>query len=165
MSGPGLCQQVETFTFERTRDKDAIRAIVAHGLLWGAMSDDFAPETPAAWDPPDPEACLYLLVKQQDELLGLWMFVPQNKVCFDAHVGYLPAAYGTRARVAARACFEWIFLHTSAQRITAGVPEYNRLALKFAREIGMTDYGFNPASYQKEGRLWGQHLLGVSKGE
>ena len=35
----------------------------------------------------------------------------------------------------------------------------------FAFEAGMMPYGFNPDSFLKGGRLWGQVLMGVSKKE
>jgi hypothetical protein len=43
------------------------------------------------------------------------------------------------------------------------VPANNRLALSFAKSCGMTEYGLNPQSFLKDGQLYDQVLLGVSK--
>jgi RimJ/RimL family protein N-acetyltransferase len=99
------------------------------------------------------------------ELLGLWMFHPQNAVCWEVHTCLLPNAWGERAHIAARALPEWIWQHTPCRRIVTHVPENNRLALRFALKAGMTIFGCNKASYLKHGRLCDQLCLGLSKPE
>lgn len=162
MSGPGLCQQVERFSFERTHDIDLIRRIATDPHVWSGISDDFSGD-PEKWIPPDPKVGWYMVAREKNELLGLWMFVPHSHVCWEVHTCLLPIAYGSTATAAAAAMAEWIFRHTTCERIVTNVPEYNRIALRFAERCGLTQYGFNPQSYRKDGRLWGQYLLGMSK--
>src|SRR5579859_528465 len=153
MSGPGLCQHVERFAFERTKDLELIKTIVTHPYIWPGVSDDFSPE-PEKWQPMDPEVWTYLTVSEAGELLGLWALVPLSTICWEVHTCLLPKAYGSTAIAAAESGVQWVFSRTACKRIVTNVPAYNRLALRFAKACGFTEYGFNPDSYQKEGRLW-----------
>ena len=48
---------------------------------------------------------------------------------------------------------------------SGSIPEYNRLAIRFADLSGWKQFGFNEKSHMKNGKLWGQILFGISKDE
>jgi RimJ/RimL family protein N-acetyltransferase len=129
--------------------------------VWPWIGDDFSParedfrpiEHPGIW---------YVIVRDQAELLGLWMFVPQNAVCWEVHTCLLPSHGVKRGRQAAREMARWIWQNTPCRRIVTNVPRFNRAALLFARAAGMQEFGVNPRSYQKGGELHDQVLLGLS---
>ena len=167
MSGPALCQEVnhpseKQFTFERTRDFGLIKSIATHPRVYPAISDDYSP-APEDWKPFIEEAVQYILAKYDDELLGMWVLIPENRVNWKVHTCLLPAGYGSRGAEAARVGIEWVFANSPCLRISTEVPEYNQLALRFSMNAGMKIFGFNPGSYMKNGILQGQILLGVSK--
>ncbi len=149
-------------TFERTSDLALIKLVMTHPRVYPHITDDgSAPveefhvlEHPAIW---------YVLVKDDDELLGLFMFVSQNAVCAEVHTCLLPNALGARAKEAARGVVAWMFEQTTLQRIVTNVPANNRLALHYAKRGGMTEYGLNPKSFLKGGILQDQILLGLSR--
>jgi len=151
-------------SFERSVDYDLIRKILTHEKIWPFISDDFSPSV-EQFQPDRHPLIWYVVARDEDEnneLLGLWMFHPQNMVCWEVHTALLPSCWGARARKAALALPYWIFHNTSCRRIVTNVPDTNRLALHFAMDAGMKIYGVNDASYRKNGRLLDQVCLGIS---
>ncbi len=150
-------------TFEPSRDWELIKDIVTHPKIYSFVSDDFSP-APEMWQPIQQDAAHYIIVRDGDELLGMWAFYEHCTIVWDVHTCLLPLAWGERGRRAAKEMAEWVWNNTRCIRLITEVPQPNRLALRFARAAGMTEYGFNPDSYMKNGRLYGMYLLGISKG-
>jgi len=149
--------------FSESKDWETIRNIVTNQKIYPYVSDDFSP-APENYQPIQQEQAHYVLVRDGDELLGLWAFCEHTHICWQVHTCLLPIAYGERARIAAREMAEWIWNNTYCLRVITEIPEYNRLALRFARQSGMIDFGFNHACYLKHGVLYGVYLLGMSRG-
>ena len=138
---------------------------MTHPKVWPYITDDDAPPV-AEFAPIVHHHVIYLLCRDGAKLLGLWMFTRQNAVTVEVHTCLLPGHGFTRAREAARGAAEWIWEHCPAvQRIITNVPRFNRLALKFALDVGMDRYGTNPKSFLKDGILQDQTLLGLSRPE
>lgn len=148
-------------TFERTKDYALIRKIMTHHRVYPHITDDGCPPV-EKFHPGESDDLWYILVTD-DEPLGLWLFVPQNAVCWEVHTCMLPVAWGERAAAAAKEMAEWIWKNTPCRRIITNVPECNRLALKFAKAAGMVEFGRNEKSFLKNGKLWGQIMLGLTK--
>lgn len=159
--------------FERTFDMDLVRSIVTTPSIWRHVTDDGGGD-PAKYRPLDHPAMLYVLAWDREELLGLFIFAPENSCTMDVHTCLLPAALfppadqpdaPSRSSTAARGVIEWIWRNTSCRRIVTRVPAPNRLALRFARMAGMMEWGRNPMSWLKNGQLHDQIYLGISKPE
>ena len=118
-------------TFERTTDYELCGRIMRHKRIWGAISDDGSPAV-QDFRPYEHEAMWYVLVKEEAVVLGLFLFVPQNFICYEVHTCLLPRAYGLVAKQAGRGVAEWMWANSLAHRIVTNVPENNRLALQFA---------------------------------
>lgn len=151
-------------TFERTRDWELVKQIVTHPKVYPYISDDFSPK-PEAWEPVKEEVVIYVLVRDGEELLGLWIFVPLNGVCMDVHTCLLPNAYGHKAVEAAKEMAVWLWENTACHRLVTEVPASNPLARRFAERAGMVEFGCNPRSFLKRGKLEDQYLLGMSRPE
>jgi RimJ/RimL family protein N-acetyltransferase len=147
--------------FERSFDYSLIRKILTHPKIWPHISDDGSPAA-AEFQPIQSEAVWYIVVRDGEEILGLWMLHPHNSICWEIHTCLLPIAWGERGLEAARLLGEWIQKHIPCRRVITNVPSNNRLALRFALEAGMTEFGVNPASFLKNGKLRDQVLLGIS---
>lgn len=93
------------------------------------------------------------------------MFEKTSPILFKVHTCVLPIGRGIWANEAAKKMALWIWEHTECQRIVTDVPENNRLALKFAEAAGMQQFGVNPKSYKKGGKLLDVILLGLSRPE
>lgn len=145
--------------FAFTRDLDLIRPAVCHETIYRNVVDDNA--GPAEEFQP-PEMCLYATVWQSDEYMGLFAMVPRSSIMADLHTSLLPKAWGKAVDIG-RAFIPWAFANTQFRRFTGSIPECNRLALRMAKSCGMTEFGVNPASFLKNGKLHGLVMLGVSK--
>jgi len=152
----------ELLTIEPTKDWELVKRIVTHQSVYPRVSDDKSPSA-ERWLPLD--GLHYLLVKNGADILGLFVLSQENGVCFKVHTCLLPHSYGEKATIAAKALIAWVFTHLDCSRLVTEVPDYNRLALKFAERSGMTKFGYNPKSYLKDGKLHGVTLLGISKEE
>ena len=148
--------------FQSTTDREIIRNIVTHPAIWPHVSDDFSGE-PEVWEPPIGDGFLYILALEAGEIRAMWMFEKTSPILFKVHTTVLPVGRGVWANEAAKKMAFWIWEHTECQRIVTDVPENNRLALKFAEAAGMQQFGVNPKSYQKGGKLLGVILLGLSR--
>lgn len=149
------------FSFERTTDMELVRAIMTIPDLYRRAADDLA-GSPEDYTPPDHPSVWYILAHEGEELLGLWILMPENAICWDLHTRLLPSAYGPLSRLAMEALFGWIWKNTPCQRIVTKVPVFNRLAMALGKDVGMVEYGRNPQSFLKAGLLHEQVLLGVS---
>jgi RimJ/RimL family protein N-acetyltransferase len=151
--------------FERSQDYELIRKILTHSRVYDKISDDFSPAREDYY-PVEHESVWYVVAKDVHDggydLLGLWMFVPQNGICWEVHTALLPVAWGDVGLEAARMLPAWIWEHTPCRRLITNVPSTNRLAFHFALKAGMRIYGVNRASYLKGGKLCDQICLGLS---
>lgn len=143
---------------ERTKDWELIKSIVTQPAIYRQVTDDYSPK-PEDWQAIQHEDVWYVLVSCAVPI-GLFIFFPRNRICWEVHTCLLPEGYGTDAGIAVR---EWIFETTCCVRIIAEIPEYNRHARRFAVKCGMMEYGRNPKAYMKDGRLWDTLLMGISK--
>lgn len=148
--------------FERTQDYALIKQIITHEKVFPYSSDDYTP-SPKDYEPIKSDLIWYVLVKDGEELLGMWTFIPQNAICWEIHTTLLPNAWGERAIKAAKELADWVWKNTPCLRVITNVPEYNRLALRFAKAAGLEPFGLNCKSYMKTGILHDQIMLGVSK--
>ena len=79
------------------------------------------------------------------------------------HVSMLPQALGPRAREAGVAVVPWLWEHTPALRLVCHISAANTLAIRYAERMGLEQYGLNPKSWMKDGKLHDEVLLGISK--
>jgi RimJ/RimL family protein N-acetyltransferase len=155
--------------FERSFDYELIRKIVTHdNRMYRQLVDDNSPRREDFY-PVESEHVWYIVVRDifpdcgPEEILGLWMMHPHNSICWEIHTALLPNAWGERALHAGRLVIEWIWENTPCRRLITNVPYNNRLALHFAYRAGMNVYGTNHQSWLKDGKLWDQICLGLSK--
>lgn len=147
-------------TFERTRDIELVRSIVAHPRVYRAgLLPDYAPPR-EAYSPPANESIWYMIPKRNDVPLGVFFFIPQNPVWWEVHMALLPDAWGEATQIS-RSMARWLGENTSCRKLTASIPHYNRLALQMVQRIGMTHIGINAGSVLKDGQLHDQSIFGL----
>ena len=147
----------------QTKNLELVREIVTDPAIYPFVSDDGSPK-PEEWKAP--EALTYCLVKDGDEILGVWIFRKCNAVTWEVHTCLLSNARGKRGYQALKMLPEWAWNNLEgAQRIITEVVEDNQPALVFALRAGMDKFGVNKKSYLKGGKLLDAILLGISRGE
>jgi hypothetical protein len=156
-------------TFTRTRDLALVRRTLTDASQVRMSAEDATDV--ATWQPHADERVIYIAVTGPTkcvaftELLGIFTLIPENSVCFQIHAALLPHCWGSRTRLALRGALAFAWRETPARRIVASIPAFNRLAVRLARDAGMTCYGINSASFLRGGRLHNQVLVGISAPE
>jgi len=148
---------------ERIRDPGLVIQAVTHPRVWHHSSDDFSPSVADMAQYIDCERQMWLGCWHGEEYLGCFLFQPHNHVLWEVHTVLLPIAWGALSSACAAAALEWVWSNLPAKRLVTSVPENNPLALRFAQRSGFDGYGFNPGAIQKNGKLLGLHMLGITK--
>lgn len=144
--------------YELTQDISFINRCMTEPAVWQAGIDDgLLNVKPEVFFVPT-EGKIWLKCGEY----GLLMGEPRNAVTYEAHVALLPEARG-RAVTICKGALDWMFGNTNCLRITALVPSYNRFALALAYRIGMDFVGIHTKSFLKDGKLYDQHIFGISK--
>lgn len=146
---------------ERSTDPALIAAVANEPSVYRMASDDYSPAQ-GDWKPTLNDQIHYLVARDKGILLGFCAFIPENAVCWQAHICFLPAAYGKTVE-AFTLMLNWMWQHTKAQRIVGQIPTYNRLAIAFVRKVGFQEFGINPQSWAKSGSLWDRVCLGITR--
>ena len=146
--------------FERTYDYELVRAILTDPAIYPHIGDDFAP-APEAFEPLSDSRVWWVVARDCGEILGLFLFIPQSRVCWECHVSMLPAA-GRHAIAAGRAVIPWIREQTGCRRLVASIAETNPRAIRYAQACGFRVMGRNEKSFFKNGKLQDQVLFGLS---
>ena len=148
-------------TFERTEDWAEVKRIITHPKIYKWVSDDYSP-APENYEPSADN--IHILVKDGAQTLGMWVFSGENGVCWKIHTCLLPEAWGEKAKRAAAELGPWLWAtYPRCYKVITDVPSYNRLALQFAKLVGMKEFGVNFRSYMKNGKLHDQIMLGISR--
>lgn len=145
---------------ERTYDYKTIRELALDPHVYKHVSDDYSSRD--SWQVPEGAQYVYLLASDDSHALGFAAFLPRNRVMCEAHICFLPRAYGERAQMAFRAMLDWVWRNTQYKRIVGEIPISNRRALAFVRKAGVEAYGINKASKMRNGILEDQVALGIS---
>lgn len=143
--------------YELTDDAGYVTRCLTEPAVWRMSSDD-------AFSRINPKL---LFIKKNNDLWlktphGVLIGKPVNSITYDCHIALLPEACGIAVDIC-KGAIQWIFRNTKCLRLIASVPEYNKLAIRLARESGMEFMGINKKSFLKEGRLFDQQLFGISK--
>jgi RimJ/RimL family protein N-acetyltransferase len=150
-------------TFERSTDWGLITAIMTHRRVWPHISDDFS-GPPGEFVPVDHPSFWYVVVREGTLPLGLFLLQPHNGVHWEVHTCLMPSGWRRGSREIARQAIAWLWQNaTQLQRLTTKVPKNNLLALRFARDAGMVEYGTEPSSILCGGKLLDQALLGMNR--
>lgn len=95
---------------------------------------------------------------------GVFIINPRNDLTCSVHIALLPEARGMAAEIC-KGAINYFFKNTKFISLDASIPEYNHLAIRLARNIGMEFIGINEKSFQKNGALYAQHLFVFKKGD
>jgi hypothetical protein len=148
--------------FYRTKDYDAVRLILTDPNIYPWAGDDSLPpvdefqvnEHPGIW---------YVMVAQGDCIVGMFVLIPENTVCWQVHVNMLCWAKTREKWQAARELIPWIRENTQCKRLTASIPEFNRRALIYGTHgLGMRYVGRQAKAFLHGGELRDLIILGMS---
>ncbi len=144
---------------EETRNRELVERVLKHPEIYERITQDGAPKC-EDYQIYMPKKAIFLSGSEDGELVGVMIFDPLGPVCFDCHIHVLPEKR-TRALVFAKSCFDWLWTHTAAIKITAQIATYFPDVLGFANKCGFVPEGINSRSFVKGGRIYDQIYLGL----
>jgi hypothetical protein len=147
---------------ETTDDQRLIKTICTHEKVWPMTCDDYTPSA-EAWKPPVGNGITWLLASDEEGILGLFCLIAENSVCWQVHVMMLPYAWGPPTVKATLDMYEWVWKNTTCVRLTGSIPIDNPLTIGLAIRSGMVEFGVNPKSFKRKGKLLDQVLFGISR--
>lgn len=146
-------------TFERTFDYELVRQIMTHPAIYAGIRDDTAPPV-AQFQPEVSNRIWYVLVKDDADVLGLFVCFLHNAVCWEAHTCLLPHCRGAKALAVYKAGHDWLREHTTCRKIIGAIDPQNKAALWMSLSSGLKRIGLNTKSILKHGRLCDQIWVG-----
>lgn len=147
-------------------DLQLIKSIITHGSIWPYVHDDLVENKEDFYiSPPVKDFIYYLGVKDNKQIVGLFMLNRCNSVTYEIHTCLLKAGRGEAAIQHAKDVVEWIFNNTQCQRLITQVPENNSPAYRLALAAGLTQYGLNENAFKLKNKLQSIKLLGISRGQ
>lgn len=154
-----------TLTAERTFDAALVRRIKLRSDIFEETAEEGLTLADAARSI-RPHENVYLRVDAGDELVGLFTFQAMNAVTVQVHILILPEHRKQYSMTGSTVALEWLYLRLGeCRKLAAWIPECFPHVLKHAKKFGFRVEGTLRESYQRDGKLWDQWLLGVSKAD
>jgi hypothetical protein len=126
-------------TFTETTDREVIEQIVKHPFIYSFMGDDNRPPK-EQWEPLFGDRVKYVVVRDGEQILGMFLLVLHTATKWEAHTLLLPEGRGRRAVKAYKQGIEWC--RANGCRYLFGIiPEDNEGALGIALMGGMDPVG------------------------
>jgi hypothetical protein len=108
------------------------------------------------------------LVVQADggAVVGCLLLKPIRAFTWEAHINIIPEHREKHALEAAETMFKWAMENIpNLKKIVSFVPEKYKNVVNFAKFVGFKEEGFITESYQKDGDIIGEHILGITINE
>lgn len=149
---------------ERTHDMGLIEAVLSHPAIYPCVTDDSSPPV-EDFVPIDNPSFYRLAAYEDDEVVGVFLFHPENFICYRGHFCILPKYWGIVTDSATKAALRWMFDNAPCLKITGHIPAYNLAACRASSRAGMRVEGRSIRSVMKGGILHDQILFGIEKGK
>ena len=146
--------------------KADVISIITEDDIWPFVSEDglIKEEYDPVMDHPD---FRYLGVYVNEDLAGLFFVHPDcGFTSVKAHIAILKPFRALYALGAVEKLIEWFTtLSDRIQKMNALIPLYNKGAIRIAVESGFTEEGINRKSIMRNGKLYDQQQLGITRKE
>lgn len=146
-------------------DLEYVDFVMRHPSIYPHISDDLSPKAEAFSAGALLASPQIIFLKPFIEGFGAGVFLmhPWNSVTYEVHSCVLPGFRGKLAVTASRLAASWMFRNTGCRKITTQIPARNRAAYALAHRAGFRTEGVNKKSFLKNGVLYDQALMGLSK--
>lgn len=135
---------------ELTRDNVLINSIITEPKLWaleygqGMVKEDYKVD----------ESFTYLLIKEDDSILGLFQTREITRILVDAHIYLLPSYWGKDYSSKAIKSLQGYFLSSEYHKIITDVPKSCHHVIKLLKKVGCKQCG-----YIEEGVIYNNQLM------
>jgi len=129
------------------------------------LQDDLYERASSGEDKEDfsPKDGVWLLVIREDDVIGVIFCEQDNSVTMRIHP-YMIKEYRYLVRYMMKCFYNW-FLTTNALKLIVSIPSFYKKMYNSALKTGFTLEGVNRKSYLKDGVLYDQWTLGMTREE
>lgn len=108
----------------------------------------------------------YMLVCNQDKIIGVWCLYPINKSTLNIHCNILKE-FREHGKEAGRLILKWFIEECPRQyqKLNAEIPTIYPEVYHYTKKQGLIDEGINRLSIMKNGKLVDQWRLGITRAE
>lgn len=139
---------------------EQLLTVLENDEVWSGICDDFTINTPRALAAANLLQSSLVLAPNE---YCVWILMPRSSIMFELHTCVLPEGRGKGAIKAGQEMMAWVFANTTAQKLISFVPAWNRKALAFALRSGWKKEGCLEKSFQFNGELHDQTVVGITK--
>ena len=149
---------------EMTTDMELVRAIITEKDIWDRAAEDGIDQD--TWYPGYDSMTAWLLCIEEDEVVGVILMHTDTSVSIKIHP-YLRKEHREKGRIMMKAFYEWILENGQDKiaKVSVIIPENQQKVINFAKKVGFKKEGLNRDSYLKNGQLYGQQNLGITRNE
>jgi RimJ/RimL family protein N-acetyltransferase len=147
----------------RTYDRRLVVSIMLHPEIFETIAEDG--QNPNDFVP-DVQGEIWLAMWADGEAVGLYHLHRRNAVLIEIHAQVLKAYRKEYSVATGEAALQWILDNLpECQKVIAWVPEIYPNVRSFTESQGFQIEGVNRKSYLKNGKLYDQTLLGITRSE
>jgi hypothetical protein len=147
----------------RTFDDEGLRRAMVDPDMWATVAEDG--HDPANYKP-DVVAECWLAMQVDGNVVAYYQLESRNTVTLEIHAQVLPEFRKEYSKATGEAALKWILENApECQKVIAWVPSKYPNVRDFTLQFGFKVEGTNRKSYLKDGQLWDQWLLGITRGE
>jgi RimJ/RimL family protein N-acetyltransferase len=145
-----------------TLDMQMVRDILMEPDIWERAAEDGVDKE--SFYPGTDAFSIWLLCLEENEAIGIILVHTDTSVSVKMHP-YLRKKHRQKGRAMMKAFYEWMLESTDTNKINVTIPECEQKVINFAKKVGFKKEGLNRDSYQKNGQLYGQQNLGITRHE
>jgi len=145
---------------ERSFNEGEIKSVITHPDIYPRLCNENSPK-PEEWRPARNR--IYLTGKVDSKAIGVTSYNRKTDIQYVVHFQVIPEYRKSHAIKFAQKSIKWLWDNTDAQKIVAEVPEFHENVVKFSLKVGFEIEGKNKQSVMKDGRLFDQYYLGLTK--
>lgn len=145
----------------RIENAEFIKSFVTESEVFDEISEDNLSRE--QWNPDMNSG--WFVHTEDDEICGLWMAELRNGITIEIHPMILKKFRGKKAYKGAKEFFTWITKNTKYEKINAEIATCFPNAKMFAVQCGMKAEGTIRQSFKKNGKIYDQWILGITRKE
>lgn len=146
---------------DRSYNEKDIKSVITHPDIYPRLINENSPP-PDLWKPA--KGRIYI-VGYDAIPFGVLSANRKSDIQYIVHFQVIPEFRKTHAIKFAEKAVQWVWDNTEARKLVAEVPEFHPNVIKFADKVGFIVEGVNYKSCLKDGKLYDQIYLGLSKYE
>lgn len=149
---------------ELATDMDQVREIVIQPDIWERISEEGI--EPEDFYPVNDNFTGWFLCLEENEPIGIILVHTDNSISIKMHP-YLRSKHREKGRIMMKAFYTWFLENTEKKvnKINVSIPIFHKRVINFAKKVGFKKEGVNRDSYRKDGQLYGQQNLGITRNE